>query len=182
MGDYVRIEGLDQIDNRILEILQTNARISLSDLGKELGISRVSVRTRIERMEKNGIIRGYRTIVDPTALPQGIRFTIDIEAAPGMYQDVIAAFASQSMIHEIYGTSGESHIHAAGVAANSETLGSNARYLFRTVRGIRKLNWQILVTTYKNLERGITYRQEDDIRTDQISSDGNSGGSSHGEA
>ena len=67
--------------------------------------------------------------------------------------------AASSMLHEIYGTSGKSHIHAIGVAPNSETLGNYANYLYRTTRGIRELNWQILVTTYKDTERGVAYER-----------------------
>ncbi len=155
----MRIEGLDQTDNQILEILRDNARISLSEIGKRVNVSRVSVRTRIERMEQDGIIRGYRTVIDPTALPKGIRFTIDIDADPALYQEVIRALAAQSMIHEIYGTTGDSHIHCVGIAPNSGTLGSNAGYLYRTVRGIRRMSWQILATTYKNLEKGVEYAE-----------------------
>ncbi|MBQ6596962.1 MAG: hypothetical protein IJH79_05355, partial [Lentisphaeria bacterium] len=97
--------------------------------------------------------------IDLRAMPKGIRFTLDIEASPGCYSEVIGTLAASSMLHEIYGTSGKSHIHVIGVAPNSETLGSYANYLYRTTRGIRELNWQILVTTYKNTERGVAYEQ-----------------------
>ena len=73
------------------------------------------------------------------------------------YAEVIAKLAQGSMFHQVYGTSGKSHIHATGVAPNNETLGSNVGYLYRTTKGIREINWQILVTTYKDVERGIEY-------------------------
>ena len=153
----MEIKGLDRIDNRIADLLTKNARLSLSEIGKEVGLSRVSVKKRIEQMERSGLIRGYHAQLDPIALPKGIRFTLDIEAAPGYYADVIGVLAGSSMLHQIYGTSGESHIHAMGVAPNNETLGTYAGYIYRTVKGIRKLNWQILVTTYKDTERGVEY-------------------------
>ena len=151
------ISGLDQIDNMIVTMLRENARLTFSEIGRTVGITRVAARHRVEQMEKNGIIRGYHAEIDLKAMPKGIRFTLDIEAAPDSYAEVIETLSASSMLHEIYGTSGESHIHVMGVAPNNETLGRYANYLYRTTKGIRKLNWQILVTTYKNTERGVEY-------------------------
>ena len=50
------ISGLDDVDNRIIELLRQNARLSYSDIGKAVRKSRVAVKTRIEQLEKNGII------------------------------------------------------------------------------------------------------------------------------
>ena len=61
------------------------------------------------------------------------------------------------LIHKIYGTSGECHIHAIGIVPNSETLGSYAGHLYRSTKGMRRLSWQILITTYKDMERGVEY-------------------------
>ena len=148
---------MNQIDSMIVEMLRENARMTFSEIGRVVGISRVAARHRVEQMEKNGIIRGYHAEIDLKAMPKGIRFTLDIEAAPGHYAEVIETLSASSMLHEIYGTSGKSHIHVMGVAPNSETLGRYANYLYRTTTGIRELNWQILVTTYKNTERGVEY-------------------------
>ena len=157
MREETRILGLDQIDNMIVNMLRENARMTFSEIGKEAGISRVAARHRVEQLEKKGVIKGYHADIDLHALPKGIRFMLDIEAAPGYYTEVIETLAASSMLHEIYGTSGESHIHVVGVAPNSETLGKYANYLYRTTKGIRELNWQILVTTYKDTERGVDY-------------------------
>ena len=158
-AEEIQVSGLDQTDNMIIRMLRENARLTFSEIGKAAGISRVSVKHRIEQLEKNGVIRGYHADIDLRAMPKGIRFTLDIEAAPGYYSSVIETLAASSMLHEIYGTSGKSHIHAIGVAPNSETLGNYANYLYRTTRGIRELNWQILVTTYKDTERGVAYER-----------------------
>ena len=62
----MNIEGLDKTDLQILETIKDNARMSYSEIGSAVGISRVSVRNRMEEMEKAGVIQGYKTIVDPT--------------------------------------------------------------------------------------------------------------------
>ena len=151
------ISGLDDVDNRIIELLRQNARMSYSEIGNAVGMSRVAVKTRMNQMEKTGIIRGYSAVIDEEATPGGIRFTLDIETEPQQFEEVLCKLSLSNIVHKIYGTSGESHIHAIGVAPNSETLGTYARHLHRSTEGVRRLSWQVLITTYKDTERGVEY-------------------------
>jgi len=54
---------LDQIDKNILLALQDHARISMTELGKMVGLTQPAVTERVRRMEERGIIRNYRTVV-----------------------------------------------------------------------------------------------------------------------
>ena len=55
---------LDEVDCRILAILQENARAKLSLISKQVHLSVTAVVNRIERMEDSGVIRGYRVLLD----------------------------------------------------------------------------------------------------------------------
>jgi DNA-binding Lrp family transcriptional regulator len=55
---------LDKKDNAILEALSRNARMPMTEIAKRLGISNTATKKRISRLEKNGIIRGYRADLD----------------------------------------------------------------------------------------------------------------------
>lgn len=55
---------LDAIDRDIIRQLSADGRASLTDIGEVCGISRISVRKRIERMEDAGVIKGFTVIVD----------------------------------------------------------------------------------------------------------------------
>ena len=59
------LDGLDELDQKIVRLLIQNARMSYSDIGKEVGISRVAVKTRIQSLEKRGVIEEYTTIINP---------------------------------------------------------------------------------------------------------------------
>lgn len=55
---------LDEIDRDIIRQLSADGRASLTDIGDSCGISRISVRKRIERMEAAGVIEGYTVVVN----------------------------------------------------------------------------------------------------------------------
>ncbi|OPH58357.1 AsnC family transcriptional regulator [Paenibacillus ferrarius] len=56
---------MDNIDKQILFHLQSQARISMTELGKCVNLSQPAVTERVRRMEEKGVIREYRTIVSP---------------------------------------------------------------------------------------------------------------------
>ena len=58
------LDGLDELDQKIIRLLIENARISYSDIGEETGISRVAVKARIQALEKRGVIEEYTTIIN----------------------------------------------------------------------------------------------------------------------
>ena len=59
---------LDDIDRKILKILQENARTSLKTIAEKTFLSSPAVSARIEKMEKDGIISGYHALIDPIRL------------------------------------------------------------------------------------------------------------------
>lgn len=153
----MNIEGLDKLDNAILGVIKDNARMSYSDIGEKVGLSRVAVKNRMEIMEKKGIIQGYKTIIDETKAPEGISFILDVEAIPEEYQRVVEILVRDRFIRQIYSVTGECRIHCVGFAPNNRTLDSHVNHLFRSTKGIRKMNWNMLLRTIKDVDGGVEY-------------------------
>ena len=61
-GMIMYLNGLDEIDQKIVQLLIKNARFSYSDIGKEVGISRVAVKARIQALEKKGLLKNIRQL------------------------------------------------------------------------------------------------------------------------
>jgi Lrp/AsnC family transcriptional regulator, leucine-responsive regulatory protein len=61
-------QNIDPTDRKLLEELQADARVSVAELGRRVGLSAPSVADRMRRLEDNGVIRGYRTEIDPRSL------------------------------------------------------------------------------------------------------------------
>ena len=153
----MRIEGIDEIDNRILEIVKDHARLTYKEIGEKAGISRVSARTRMDSLEEKGIIRGYQTLIDPTKVPEGTRFFLDIECVPDYYEELIDYLAGSRMIRQIYGVTGECRIHAVGFAPNSRSLESFANVIYRSQRGVRRMSCHCVLSTLMDVDGGVDY-------------------------
>ena len=73
---------MDKIDRKILSLLQENARYPLKYLAQKVFLSSPAVSTRIERMEKAGIITGYHATIDPVSLGYHITAFINLTLDP----------------------------------------------------------------------------------------------------
>ena len=153
----MQIEGLDEIDNKILEIIKDNARLTYKEIGEQTGISRVSVKTRMDQLQEKGIIRGFQTLIDPTKVPEGIQFFLDIECVPEYFEEIAACLASGRMIRQIYSVTGECRIHAVGFAPNSRSLEHFANTIYRGQRGVRRMSCHAVLSTLMDVDGGVEY-------------------------
>lgn len=63
---------LDKIDRKILEILQSNAKITNAQLSKEIGLSPAPTLERVKKLETSGIIQSYHAVLDPDKIGLGV--------------------------------------------------------------------------------------------------------------
>jgi Lrp/AsnC family leucine-responsive transcriptional regulator len=78
----------DATNRRLLAELQQDARLSLAELGRRVGLSSPAVAERLQRLEQLGVIRGYHADVDPRALGFSLGAIIRIRPAPGQLRNV----------------------------------------------------------------------------------------------
>jgi Lrp/AsnC family transcriptional regulator, leucine-responsive regulatory protein len=83
-GRFAEPAPLDDANRRLLEELQSDARVSLAELGRRVGLSSPAVAERLQRLERQGVITGYRATVDPSAL--GYPLTAIIRVRPAIRQ------------------------------------------------------------------------------------------------
>ncbi|MBU9711609.1 Lrp/AsnC family transcriptional regulator [Evansella tamaricis] len=74
---------MDEIDYSIISQLQENARISMTDLGKKIGLSTPATNERVKKLEDKEIIRGYRAIIDPEKLNKNVTAFILFDTKQG---------------------------------------------------------------------------------------------------
>ena len=78
---------LDNIDRKIIEMLQKNARTPVKEIAKEVFLSSPAVSARIEHLEKTGLITGYHAQVNPVFLGYHIKAFINLEVEPYQKKD-----------------------------------------------------------------------------------------------
>ncbi len=69
---------LDQIDRKVLEILQSNAKITNAQLSKEIGLSPAPTLERVKKLEHGGIIKSYHAQLDPAKVGLGVTTFVQI--------------------------------------------------------------------------------------------------------
>jgi Lrp/AsnC family transcriptional regulator, leucine-responsive regulatory protein len=74
---------VDETNRRILAELQADARLSLAELGRRVGLSSPAVAERVQRLEAEGVVRAYQADIDPRALGLALTVIIRMRPAPG---------------------------------------------------------------------------------------------------
>jgi DNA-binding Lrp family transcriptional regulator len=97
---------MDDIDQRLISLLRHDGRRSISDLALELGLSRATVRTRLERLETDGTIIGYTVVLRADAVSLPVRGLTMIEVEGRMLDRVIDALVGFPEIGAIHTTNG----------------------------------------------------------------------------
>ena len=79
---------LDATNRRLLAELQDDARLTLAELGRRVGLSSPAVAERVQRLEQEGVIVGYRTQLDPRALGFALTVVLRVRPAPSQLRAV----------------------------------------------------------------------------------------------
>jgi len=100
---------LDRFDRAILRVLATDGRISITDLAREIGLSKSPTQARLRRLEKDGVITGYRALVDPIRLGMDhvsfveVRLNDTREAALAEFNAAVRKIPEIEQVHLIAG-------------------------------------------------------------------------------
>jgi DNA-binding Lrp family transcriptional regulator len=97
---------MDSLNEKLITLLRHDARRSISDLAIDLGVSRATVRARMERLEKSGDIVGYTVILRADAVDQTVRGVMTIEIEGHAADRVIRALGGFPEVSTIHTTNG----------------------------------------------------------------------------
>lgn len=102
-------------DQQLLSILRENARASTAEIARRLKLSRTTVQSRIERLERQGVIAGYTVRVDDEAERGWIRAHIMITVLPKQAPAVVKALHAMPEVRTLHSVSGPFDLVALGV-------------------------------------------------------------------
>ncbi|BCU68984.1 Lrp/AsnC family transcriptional regulator [Stygiolobus caldivivus] len=98
---------LDDIDKKIIKILQEDARTPFSKVAKMLNLSESTIHMRIKRLKENGVIKGFYVDIDPEAIGYNVVAFVLIKADPKKYESVLNRISQFNEVLEIYDVTGE---------------------------------------------------------------------------
>lgn len=166
----MQTNGLDEKDRLILDILITEGRMSYSDIGERVGLSRTAVKNRITEMENAGIIKGYRAVIDPQNTSDMMTFVVNIETTADSFEEAKRIFAEAEETVTLIQTTGNCHLVAICLSQDIKTMRTFVNRIYKTVRGIQSINAHTVLDIIKGSiipEKILIGARADDERKDR---------------
>lgn len=146
------LDGLDELDQKIIQLLIQNARMTYSQIGEQIGISRVAVKMRVQALEKRGVIEEYTTIINPQKISGAISCYFEIITEPDQLMQVAELLNAQETITQIYRVSGKSRLHVHAVASSNEELERLMKETIDRLPGVLECSCHIILSRIKDIK------------------------------
>jgi len=140
----MRAPKLDELDLKIISHLQQDGRMPVAELAKRLNQPENTVRYRIERLLKHGVIRRFTALVDPRALGLNVSAAVMFKVDPKKLDQLLEKLTSMKEVTNVYQLSGEWDLIAVVFARDIQDLHSRIEEM-RRMEGVREMN--VMVTT-----------------------------------
>ena len=146
------LEGLDSLDQRIVALLIDNARLSYSEIGQRVGISRVAVKARVQALERRGVIEEYTTIINPQKISGAVSCYFEIETQPDALLQVAAILKDNDSVTQIYRVTGRSKLHVHAVTASGEEMEALMAQVIDPLPGVIRCSCNIILSRIKDVK------------------------------
>lgn len=98
---------MDAIDRKILAVLQEDGRLTVTELAQRIGLSAAPCHRRLRELERSGVIRGYRAVVDPARVGRGfevlLAVTMDREESVAGFESGLAEIPEVIHAERLFG-------------------------------------------------------------------------------
>jgi DNA-binding Lrp family transcriptional regulator len=139
---------MDALDQQLIGLLRTDARLTVAALAHRLKVSRGTITNRIRRLEDDGVIVGYTVRLRPDAQPNEIHAWMSIAVEGNETRAVIASLLGEPGVAGIHDTNGRWDLLASLRAANLSELSSVLERV-RLIKGIQSTETSIHLQTYR---------------------------------
>jgi len=145
---------LDNIDLRILQLMQENARISNVDLAKKLDMAPSAVLERVKKLEQKNVIQHHTTVINPVALGQKLLAFIFVRTADGMGCSVTGPLLAKiPEVQEVHNIAGDDCYLVKVRVADSASLIDLMRTKFAKIPNILSTKTTIVLETVKEEQK-----------------------------
>jgi DNA-binding Lrp family transcriptional regulator len=114
--------GRDAIDERLIALLRTNARLTLTALAQAVSLSRTAVQARIARLERDNVILGYRAVIREGDTQAGLGAILSLVFSQRPCKPVVAKFRHWPEIVHYYSVTGPVDAYASVRVKDAQAL------------------------------------------------------------
>ncbi len=141
---------IDEIDRKIAAIVQENARTSNTEIARQVGMAPSATLERLRKLESQGIIRGYKAQINPTAAGLGLLAYAFIRANERVGVDNVGKeLAAIPEVLEVHHIAGEDCYLVKIRTANTEELGRLLREKMGSIESVTSTRTTIVLSTIK---------------------------------
>jgi Lrp/AsnC family leucine-responsive transcriptional regulator len=142
---------IDAIDQKILTILQDNARTPNAEVARRLGMAPSAIFERIKKLEEKGIVRGYAALIDPAALELSLLAFVTVRTEDPVGGDATArALAKRPEVQEVHHVAGED-CYLVKVRAKDTASLSKLMTELGSLPGVRATRTTVVLETTKEV-------------------------------
>ena len=146
------LDGLDEIDQKIITLIIENARYTYSEIGDRLGLSRVAIKNHIDALEAQGIIEEYTTIINPQKLGGAVSCYFEIEIKPDHLSQVTDILHNNDTVTQIYRVTGRDKLHVHAVASSSDEMEHFLHTVIDTLPGVISCSCNTILSRIKDIK------------------------------
>jgi DNA-binding Lrp family transcriptional regulator len=139
---------MDSMDQQLLGLLRIDARTSIAELSKKLGVARGTIRNRIRRLEDSGLITGYTVRLSSDNISDGIRAWMSIAIEGDRTGEVVRILLGEPAIASLHDTNGRWDL-LAEVRATSIVELSAVLERVRKIKGVETTETSIHLQTFR---------------------------------
>lgn len=141
---------IDDHDKRILELLAENGRMSYVDIGKELNISRVAVRERVNQLMGAGVIERFSAVINSEKVGKKVSAFFEVDCEPASLVKVAETLAGNPNVASCYQMTGPSTLHMHVLVEDFSKLESFINEELYSLEGITRVESHILLRRFKS--------------------------------
>ena len=145
---------LDKTDIEILRVLEKNSRLSLRKIAKKVDVSVATVMHRINRLEKEGAIRGYSVLLDYDKLGYEFQALISVDVSKGKLFEVEKKIATDPSVHAVYDITGHFDVVVVARFKTRKSLDNFIKKI-QTYDFVEKTETAIVLNTIKEEPMGV---------------------------
>jgi Lrp/AsnC family leucine-responsive transcriptional regulator len=141
---------MDELDHRIVDLLQRDGRATQLELSRSVGLSQPAVAERIRKLEERGVITGYTARVDASKLGKDITAFIGVSIEhPKYFEGFARKVLAMPEVLEAHRVAGQDSYILKVRTSNTKTLDTLLVETLRTISGVTRTHTTIVLTSIK---------------------------------